>query len=73
VEHRDLIRELVSLRKQHKLLQTGEFAWLDASEDVIAFSRYSHQGKLGIWINLSDEEYSIPQDCCLEPCSALVM
>jgi len=67
VEHRELIRELVSLRKQHNLLQTGEFAWLDASEDVIAFSRYSHQGKLGIWINLSDKEYSIPQDCCLEP------
>ena len=67
VEHRELIRELIHLRKNQYLLQTGEFGWLDSSEDVIAFRRYSQDCELGIWINLSEDDYEIQGELANEP------
>lgn len=59
-EHRTLVKELISLRKQQPALQTGAFAWLDTETELLAFQRYDAGSTIEVCINITDTPFAIP-------------
>lgn len=62
VTHRNLLKDLISLRKKYPLLQTGRFAWLESEGNLLSFKRFDSQDQIDIHINLDAHIATIKQD-----------
>lgn len=56
VKHRELIRELIRLRKAWPALQDGEFSWLETEGELVAFERFNTDSRLKVFINASGQK-----------------
>ena len=54
-----LYRRALAYRRRHPALGDGTFAWLPASESVLAFSR-GHHAEFSCVVNLSDRAVELP-------------
>lgn len=59
-EHRAYLQELIGLRNQHPVLQTGAFAWLETEAELLAFRRYDAESAIEVYINISEGPITIP-------------
>lgn len=59
-EHRAYLQALINLRKQHPVLQTGAFEWLETEAEIQAFKRYDSGSTIEVYINITEATFTIP-------------
>lgn len=64
IELRSAYKELIKLRKEHKVLQTGDFAFVTDSKDLCHFKRFDASSEIHIVLNNSKKgiHYCLPQN-----------